>query len=185
MNTIAVILARKGSKRIPRKNVLDFFGKPLVAWTIEAALLSKCFDRVLLSTDCDEIAKIGLDYGAEVPFLRDRAFDDLATSSEATIASLDQAERHWNEDYDVVAQLMANCPLRSFIDIRNSMSAFHRDQHSAQISCFKFGWMNPWWAATLDDSNHRLSYLRCKYLVDLKIFQIYFVQLAQSGFPNT
>ena len=147
MNAIAIILARGGSKRLPGKNQRIFFGKPLVAWTVEAALQSKCFDKVLLSTDSEEIARIGINYGAEVPFLRNAAFDDHATSSEATLAALDQAESFWGESFGIVAQLMANCPLRSSLHLRDAMSTFVQADAPAQISCFNFGWMNPWWAA--------------------------------------
>jgi CMP-N-acetylneuraminic acid synthetase len=89
---IAIILARGGSKRLPRKNILDFHGKPLLAWTVEAALHSGKFDRVLVSTDDREIADIARSFGAEVPFLRKIAAGDHASSSEATLAALQQAE---------------------------------------------------------------------------------------------
>lgn len=68
---IAIIPARGGSKRIPKKNIIDFEGKPLIAWTIEAAKVSGLFDRIVVSTDSPEIAVVSKEYGAEVPFLRD------------------------------------------------------------------------------------------------------------------
>ena len=67
---LAVIPARGGSKRIPHKNIKEFNGKPMIAYSIEAALKSDCFDRVIVSTDDVEIADIARSYGAEVPFLR-------------------------------------------------------------------------------------------------------------------
>lgn len=67
---LAVIPARGGSKRIPRKNIKHFCGKPMLAWSIEAALKSQCFDRVMVSTDDAEIADVGRQYGAEIPFMR-------------------------------------------------------------------------------------------------------------------
>ena len=67
---VAVIPARGGSKRIPRKNIKIFCGKPIIAWSIQAAIRSKCFDRVIVSTEDAEIAEVALHYGAEVPFLR-------------------------------------------------------------------------------------------------------------------
>lgn len=148
---IAVILARGGSKRLPRKNILEFHGKPMLAWTVEAALESGCYQRVLVSTDDAEIAAIARDYGAEAPFLRHAAADDMAPSSEATLAALGQAEAHWGEHYDHVSQLMANCPLRSAVDIRDSVTNFLQRGNQFQISCFRFGWMNPWWAVRLDE----------------------------------
>ena len=74
--TIAIILARGGSKRLPRKNIKDLCGKPMINWTIEAAINSNCFSRVLVSTDDKEIQSIAVEAGAEVPFLRDLGSDD-------------------------------------------------------------------------------------------------------------
>ena len=146
---IAIILARGGSKRLPRKNVLPLGGRPMLVWSVRAALDAGCFERVLVSTDDEAIATVGREAGAEVPFLRDVAADDLAPSSEATRGALLQAESHWGEGYDVVAQLMANCPLRTAQDIRDAAAAFDAGAAPAQISAFRFGWMNPWWAARL------------------------------------
>ena len=67
---LAIIPARGGSKRLPRKNILDLDGKPLIAWTINSALKSKYIDRVVVSTDDEEIASISMKYGADVPFMR-------------------------------------------------------------------------------------------------------------------
>lgn len=66
MSTIAIIPARGGSKRIPNKNIMDFFGKPMIAWTIEAALSSDCFEKVLVSTDDKKVASVAEAYGADV-----------------------------------------------------------------------------------------------------------------------
>jgi len=78
---IAIIPARGGSKRIPRKNIKEFHGKPMIAYSIEAAKKSGCFDRIIVSTDDDEIASIAKAYGAEVPFLRPAdVSDDYATT---------------------------------------------------------------------------------------------------------
>ena len=148
---IAIILARGGSKRIPRKNIIDFAGKPMVAWTIEAAISSNCFENVVVSTDDEEIASIAKIYGAEVPFLRTEAFDDHATSSEATIATLLKLEKYWSKRFDIVAQLMSNCPLRDNKDVRNLMLAFESSKPPAQISVFKYGFCNPWWAIEISN----------------------------------
>ena len=92
---IAIIPARGGSERIKKKNILDFFGKPLIAWTIEAAIKSELFQKVLVSTEDEEIAEISLELGAEVPFLRKDYADDFSEVSKATISSLNQAEEYW------------------------------------------------------------------------------------------
>lgn len=152
VNNIAIIPARGGSKRVPKKNILDFDGKPMIAWTIEAAIDSNIFSKVLVSTDCEEIAEISKSFGAEVPFLRRSFSDDITPVSVATCDALKQAEEYWDEKFDCVVQLMANCPLRNSSDIVNSMNAFIQNKRDFQISCFKFGWMNPWWAFKFNES---------------------------------
>jgi len=88
---ICIIPARGGSKRIPRKNIKLFNGKPIVAWSIEAALKSGCFDRVVVSTDDQEIAEISKSFGAEVPFYRDASLaDDYSTTHDVVINAITQ-----------------------------------------------------------------------------------------------
>lgn len=95
MNSIAIITARGGSKRIPRKNIKDFCGKPIVAYSIEAALESGLFDEVMVSTDDEEIAEIARFYGAPVPFMRSKATsDDYATTADVIIEVLKEYEEH-------------------------------------------------------------------------------------------
>ena len=148
---IAIIPARGGSKRIPKKNITDFNGLPMIVWTIKAAEESKLFDRILVSTDDSTIAEVAINAGAEVPFLRTDCADDHSTVSEATTFALQQAMDYWQEEYNMVVQLMANCPLRTSRDIQALVSVFETERRTAQISCFEYGWMNPWWAATIDD----------------------------------
>ena len=150
MKVIAIIPARGGSKRIPKKNIIDFMGKPMIAWTIEAAIKSGIFDKIIISTDSEEIAKVGQDYGIEVPFLRQDKNDDVSPVSDATIAAVKQADIHYNEKYDVVVQLMANAPIRDENDIKEQYNEFIKQKRAFQLSSFKFGWMNPWWAAKIN-----------------------------------
>ena len=83
MSNIAIIPARGGSKRIPRKNIKDFLGKPIIAYSIETALKSGLFDEVMVSTDDEEIAEIALQFGAKIPFMRsDINANDFATTYE-------------------------------------------------------------------------------------------------------
>ena len=152
IKSIAIIPARGGSKRIPGKNILDFKGRPMIAWTIQAALERCIFDKVLVSTDSEEIAEISIKYGASVPFLRVDGADDMASSSQATIASLMQAEAHWNDHFNTVVQLMPNCPLRTSGDVLKAIEAFFEKSSNFQISVFRYGWMNPWWALKIDQN---------------------------------
>lgn len=150
---LAVIPARGGSKRIPGKNVIDFGGRPMIQWTIEAALETGAFEHVLVFTDDEKIAEISRTAGAEVPFLREAFTDDHSPVSMATCVALERAEAHWGIRYHSVVQLMANCPLRSATEIDLAIRSFDSDDRRFQISACRFGWMNPWWAARLSEVN--------------------------------
>jgi len=148
---LAVIPARGGSQRIPQKNLKIFHGKPLIAYTIEAALKSNVFSSVVVSTDSYEIKDVAEEYGAEVPFIRSPELaDDLTPVSLATLDALEKVDLE-GKRYKFVAQLMANCPLRTSDDIRASFSHFLEKGADAQISVTRYGWLNPWWALKLDD----------------------------------
>jgi N-acylneuraminate cytidylyltransferase len=148
---VAIIPARGGSKRIPRKNIVEFRGKPLIAWTIEAALECGIFSRIIVSTEDAEIAAVAAEWGAEVPFRRDRYADDQTPVSVVTAYALEQLRDVLREEPESVVQLMPNCPLRRASDIKDAYRYFVDSGSHFQISCFKFGWMNPWWAVTVDD----------------------------------
>lgn len=98
--SIAIITARGGSKRIPRKNIRNFLGKPIIAYSIIAALESDCFEEVMVSTDDQEIAEIAQCYGAKVPFYRSsEASNDFATTAEVLLEVLQEYEargRHFS-----------------------------------------------------------------------------------------
>ncbi|MFC2171128.1 cytidylyltransferase domain-containing protein [Acidobacteriota bacterium] len=150
---IAIIPARAGSKRIPGKNIVEFHGKPMIAWTIEAANESKLFEYVIVSTDSDEIADISRRHGANVPFLRDSKSDDHSPVSEATLRTLIQLEE-LGEYFDEVVQLFAACPLRDADDILNCYKFFKDKNVPFVLSAYKFLLMNPWWAFSLDSDGN-------------------------------
>ena len=143
MSNIAVIPARGQSKRLPRKNIRLFGGKPMIVWTIEAAINSGLFADVIVSTEDWEIAGIAEDAGAKVPFIREDALaDDYIPVS---LVTLDAVERMPKARHHV-AQLMPTCPLRTFEDIQESFVQFKHSGADAQISVSDYGWTNPWWA---------------------------------------
>ncbi|MEI7474102.1 MAG: acylneuraminate cytidylyltransferase family protein [bacterium] len=149
---IAIIPARGGSKRIPDKNIVDFFGKPLIAYTIEAAKNSCLFDKIIVSTDCEKIKKISENYGAEVPFLRDKYSDDLSSVAQATLRTLTQCNEILEESYTNVVQLMPNCPLRNEKDIIKAYEFYQENNADLLVSCFEYNWMNPWWALKVENN---------------------------------
>jgi pseudaminic acid cytidylyltransferase len=110
-NAVCIIPARGGSKRIPKKNIKPFFGKPLIAYSIEVALQSRLFDRVIVSTDDSEIASIAKEYGAEVPFMRPKELSDDFTTTGAVIShGLEFLHLH-GESFDYVCSIYPTAPL--------------------------------------------------------------------------
>ncbi|MDR0220333.1 MAG: pseudaminic acid cytidylyltransferase [Lachnospiraceae bacterium] len=122
MNTIAIITARGGSKRIPRKNIRDFCGKPMIAYAIEVARAAAVFDAVLVSTDDEEIVAVAKAYGATVPFLRSpQTADDFATTSDVLMEALDQLSQQ-NERPERFCCLYPTCPLLAPARLREAMA---------------------------------------------------------------
>jgi N-acylneuraminate cytidylyltransferase len=98
MNSVAIITARGGSRRIPRKNIRDFLGKPILGYPIAAALESGCFQEVMVSTDDEEIAEIARKFGATVPFMRSaKTSDDFATTADVLKEVLAEYSRRGRE----------------------------------------------------------------------------------------
>lgn len=148
MSAVAVIPARGGSKRIPLKNIKLLGGQPMIAYTVKAALDSKLFEHVIVSTDDDTIAEIAKDFGAEVPFVRASQFADDHTP--ASSVTLDAIDKMGLKDDRQVAQLLPNCPLRTAADVCSSFDQFVQSGSEAQLSVTRYGWLNPWWAFTMD-----------------------------------
>jgi N-acylneuraminate cytidylyltransferase len=118
---LAVIPARGGSKRIPRKNIREFAGKPIIAWSIEAARVAGCFDRILVSTDDEEIAAVARDHGAEAPFTRPA---ELADDYVGTVPVIANAVRWQEEQGDALAAaccIYATAPFCRAEDLREGM----------------------------------------------------------------
>jgi CMP-N-acetylneuraminic acid synthetase len=118
MKTLALILARGGSKRLPGKNIRPLAGKPLIAWSIEAALASPGVDDVVVSTDDEAIARAAREHGAQVPFLRPTALAaDTSTSADAALHALDHLREQAGKTYDTVLLLEPTSPLRARKDL--------------------------------------------------------------------
>jgi len=129
---ICIIPARGGSKRIPRKNIKNFNGKPIIAYSIEAALKSKCFDKIIVSTDDEEIASVAKNYGASVPFVRpDNLSDDYATDSVVIRHAIDSIEN--NQLIKYVCYLYATAP---FIQSHIIKKALKQLKDSESSFCF-------------------------------------------------
>lgn len=160
---LALIPARGGSKRLPRKNVLPFMGKPLISWTIDAALKSKYIDRVVVSTEDNEIADIAQEYGAEVPFIRPKeiATDEATTIDVAlhTISTLIKL----GHNYDLILLLQPTSPLRSAEDINKIIELLDTSNSDCVISVCEAE-HSPLWSNTLPESKSLSGFLKKEIL---------------------
>jgi N-acylneuraminate cytidylyltransferase len=146
LKRVAVIPARGGSKRIPNKNIRLFCGKPILAYTIQAARDSGLFEKIIVTTDSTEIADVAREYAAQVPFLREAQLaDDHTPVAQATVDALARLEAE-GDRFEAVAQLMANCPLRDAGDIVASWNHFARSGARFQITIAPYLLQNPAWA---------------------------------------
>lgn len=118
---VAIIPARGGSKRIPRKNIREFAGKPMIAWSIETARASGCFDRVIVSTDDEEIAEVARQWGAEAPFVRPAALADDHTGTIPVIAHAIEWLSEHDETPDQVCCVYATAPFVQPEDLRRGL----------------------------------------------------------------
>lgn len=118
---IAIITARGGSKRIPKKNIKEFCGKPIIAYSIRAALDSGIFDEVMVSTDSEEIAEIARAYGAKVPFMRSaKTSDDFATTADVLMEVLERYQE-LGRTFDVMSCIYPTAP---FVTPQRLQSAY-------------------------------------------------------------
>lgn len=135
---IAIIPARGGSKRIPNKNIKLFYGKPIIAWSIEAALAAKIFDYVIVSTDSNEIAEIANEFGAEVPFMRppELSGDFVGVTDVVCHATQWGVDQGWKIEH--VCCILPTAPLINLGDIRQGYVDLIRENYSFVISATDF-----------------------------------------------
>ena len=140
MSNIAVITARGGSKRIPRKNIRNFCGKPIIAYSIEAAVESGLFDEVMVSTDDDEIADISKKYGANVPFFRSaETSDDYATTRDVLIEVLNTYKK-LGSTFDHICCIYPTAPFVTSQKLRDSFEVLRRSGTDGVEPVVKFGY---------------------------------------------
>ncbi len=135
---IAIITARGGSKRIPQKNIKLFLGKPLISYSISAALKSNIFERVLVSTDDERIANVAREYGAEVPFLRSKKnSDDYATTADVLVEVINELEAR-NDTYKYVCCIYPTAPFITPFKLKDSFEIFKKSKASSLIPVCQF-----------------------------------------------
>jgi len=138
MNILAIIPAREGSKGIPHKNIQKLAGKPLIYYSINSAKISKCFNKIIVSTDDEKIAKISKVYGAEVPFLRPKNISkDSSSTIEVIKHTLEFLKKNQNYIPDIIIVLQPTSPLRTSNLIRNAIQILKKSNSTSVISVSK------------------------------------------------
>lgn len=150
---LAIIPARGGSKRLPRKNVLDLEGKPLIAYSIEAALESKYIDKVVVSSDDSEILGVSQKFGATI-LTRP---DFLATDISSTFDAIEHTIEHYN-NYDYIVLLQPTSPLRTTKHIDESIELLQSKDGDAVISVTQME-HSPLWSNTLDENGSMIDFI--------------------------
>ena len=135
---IAIITARGGSKRIPKKNIKEFCGKPILAYSIQAAIDSQMFDEVMVSTDSQEIADIAIEYGAKVPFMRSEATsNDYATTREVLMEVFREYEKR-GEHFDIAVCIYPTAPFVTAQKLRNAVNIMEQEKADALTPVVRF-----------------------------------------------
>ena len=149
MKKIAIISARSGSKGVKDKNIRALAGKPLMAYSIEAALGSGLFDKVVVSTDSEEYAKIARAHGAEVPFLRSaETASDTASGWDVIKEVLRNYKEMFGEEFDMFTLLQPTSPLRTAEDVKKAYEIFVKNDADAVVSVCEME-HSPYWCNTL------------------------------------
>lgn len=135
---IAIITARGGSKRIPKKNIKDFCGKPIIAYSIEAAISSELFDEVMVSTDSEEIAEIAKKYGASVPFMRSaETSNDYATTNDVLIEVFNEYKKR-GQEFDIAVCIYPTAPFVTADKLRRAIDMVEKDGADAVTPVVQF-----------------------------------------------
>lgn len=158
MKNIAIIPARSGSKGLKDKNIKLLHGKPLLAYTIEAAKKSNLFDEIFVSTDSIEYADIAIEYGASVPFLRDEYLATDTSSSWDVVKNAIIKYKNNGKEFETVALLQPTSPLRSWDDIVDGYNQLIEKDANAIISVCEVD-QSPLWCNTLPENNLLKNFL--------------------------
>lgn len=159
--SLAIIPARGGSKRIKNKNTIMLGDKPLITWTIEAALKAKAINHVVVSTDCESIADVARSAGADVPFMRPETLgSDESTTTDVLLHAIATLGA---ENYDTLTLLQPTSPFRSADDIDNAFTLFEEKDADGIISIMKAK-HHPLWSNTLPPDWSMESFIPKEYL---------------------
>ena len=158
MKNIAIIPARSGSKGLPDKNIKDLCGKPLMAYSIEAALESNEFDEVMVSTDSPEYAEIAIKWGAHVPFLRSAETSSDSASSWSMVEEVLHNYSRKGLEFDTFCLLQPTSPLRTADDIKGAYKLYREKAQFAVVSVCEAE-HSPLWCGSLPENNELVDFI--------------------------
>lgn len=158
MKNIAIIPARSGTKGLPDKNIRLLNEKPLIAYSIEAALESGCFEEIMLSTDSEKYAEIGRSYGAKVPFLRSQKTASDSASSWDTVEEVLDGYLDQGREFETFCLLQPTSPLRTAEDIREAYLVYEQKASFAVVSVCEAE-HSPLWCGTLPDNQEFIHFV--------------------------
>ncbi|WP_153638096.1 pseudaminic acid cytidylyltransferase [Prolixibacter sp. NT017] len=162
MSNLCIIPARGGSKRIPKKNVKDFLGKPIIAYSIVTALKSNLFDEVMVSTDDPEIAKTALKYGAKVPFMRSgENANDFATLTDVLIEVVNQYKKA-GKFFENICCILPTAPLTTSTRIDEAFKKLVKEGLESSVPVVEFSY--PILRALEFDQNYKLKMVWPEYV---------------------
>ena len=159
MKCIAIIPARSGSKGLKDKNIKELNGKPLLGYSVEAALNSNVFDTVMVSTDSEHYATVARQCGAEVPFLRSEFTSSDSASSWDAVKEVFANYKEMGKEFDVLVLLQPTSPLRSCNDIAEAFKVFQEKDAKAVISVCEVD-HSPLWCNTLQEGNSMINFAK-------------------------
>lgn len=162
MKRIAIIPARSGSKGLKDKNIKELNGKPLIAYSIETAIESNCFDKIFVSTDSQKYADIATSFGADASFLRSKNNSTDSAGSWDVVREVIDILKTRGETYDEIMLLQATSPLRTAEDIKKSIDLLHSRNGSAVVSLTECDY-SPIWCNTLPDDGSMDNFDRIEY----------------------
>jgi pseudaminic acid cytidylyltransferase len=138
-NNVAIITARGGSKRIPRKNIKNFLGKPIIQYSIEAALDSGCFDEIMVSTDDQEIAELAIKLGAKVPFLRSKEKSDDFSTTAQVVEEVIENYALINQKFEFCCCIYPTAPFITSTKLKTAYSLLESSKASSLVPIVTFG----------------------------------------------
>lgn len=159
MHNLAIIPARSGSKGLPDKNIKELNGKPLMVYSIEAALNSNLFDEVMVSTDSEKYAEIAKQHGASVPFLRSEELSGDKAGSWDVVKEVLNRYKEMGKEFETICLLQPTSPLRDAEDIKNAYNLYNEKASVAVISVCEME-HSPLWSNTLTNDKSLAGFIK-------------------------